>query len=560
MKKYQPRIPLSVLSAFEGKTLLVIGASGFLGKVWLSMFLQHVHTFKHLYVIIRPKGKLSARERFDTMIHQSFAFAPWFEKKSFSSIQALLNEHITVLDGDLSVENLGLRKELAKKIQDQLDIMVNVSGLVDFRAPLESAYKINIRGTCNAAEFVAQSDHAKLIHVSTCYVAGQTEGAIVESVSEKTPNHQTLDLDKEIKWIEYSTQKLHEKYKSTEKLQELTDFLRRRNESKGRNQNIKQFQRTLEQFTQKEKTAEMVTLGADRAQALGFPNTYTYSKALAELLLKKNYAHIDVSIFRPAIVESADQYPFPGYNEGFNTSGPLVYLIKGRFRYFPAEEDHPFDVIPVDYVAKALTLVTAAKLKGKAAPVYQIGTSFLNTFTLGEACQLSSDYYEMYYRQTGKTFFEKHWRHRKTIATLQDHVFTSKNLLRFFSSLDRHCKAVDELPQRIQLWLKPLRGKIFLTKRKLEQAENLINLFKPFTRDFVQIYISKNITAFEVKEKFWTYDIDKLNWEEYWIQRQMPGLLKWCFPVIEGKAIPHMQQNKKMVLAEESLPSIELSA
>lgn len=537
-------IPLSIQDSFSDKTLLVTGVSGFLGKVWLSMFLKQVHSFNHMYLIIRAKGKQTAQQRFDQMVHQSFAFQPWFDDETFPTIEKLLNERVTVLEGDVSKQNFGLSLFQAQKIQEELDIMVNISGLVDFRASLENAYNVNVCGTLNTAEFIAGCDHAKLVHVSTCYVAGETEGAIVENIQDRTPRNQEFDPRKEMKWIQYAVSKTKEKFDGKEKMQELSNFLRRRNEGKGKTQNIKQFQRTLDQLKAKEITQELVQKGSDRAQTFGFPNTYTYTKALAELLLKKEYEHIDFSIVRPAIVESSKSYPFMGWNEGFNTCGPIVYLVKGWFRYFPAEEDHPFDVIPVDTVAKGLTIASAAKLQGKADQVYQISTSFMNPFTIGEACQFSSDYYEKFYRETGTTFFERYWRHRKTVATLRDHIFTSKNLFAFFSSLDRHCKAVDELPMRIRMWLKPLRGKISLMRRKMEQAENLLSIFKPYIHDFVQIYISKNITKFDVKESFWKYDLTDLQWPEYWANAQMPGLQKWCFPVIEGRSVPQMEPDK----------------
>ncbi|MCB0271993.1 MAG: SDR family oxidoreductase [Bdellovibrionales bacterium] len=545
MNKRTKHIPLSIEDAFCKKTLLVSGVSGFLGKVWLSMFLQHVDEFEHLYLIVRSKGGQSARDRFVQMVHSSFAFEPWFENASFEKLQHIINQKITVLEGDLSKENFGLSAFQIQEIQKTLDIMVNISGLVDFRASLEDSYNVNVKGTLHAADFISSCDHAKLIHVSTCYVAGETEGAIVEKIEDETPRNLDFTPQKEMKWIEYAIEKTKETYFGKEKTQEMNNFLRQRNEQKGKTQNIKQFQRTLDQLRGKEIKQELVRIGSERAQSLGFPNTYTYTKALAEKILKNEYAHIDYSIVRPSIVESSAKYPFPGWNEGFNTSGPIVYLVKGWFRYFPAEEEHPFDVIPVDIVAKGLTIVTAAKLIDKAAPVYHISTSFLNPFTIGDACQLSSDYYENFYRSTGKTFLERYGRHRKTIATLRDHFFSSKNLLKIFSNLEKHCASVDELPQVIRNWLKPIRSKITLTKRKLEQAENLLSIFKPYTHDFVQIYISKNITKFQVKEKFWKYDLVDLQWKEYWMESQMPGLQKWCFPVIEGRNVPQMNPTKK---------------
>ena len=56
------------------------------------------------------------------------------------------------------------------------------------------------------------------------------------------------------------------------------------------------------------------------------------------------------AIVRPAIVESAVAYPFRGWNEGFTTSAPLVYLaLKGQ-NMLPVSPKLILDVVPVDHV------------------------------------------------------------------------------------------------------------------------------------------------------------------------------------------------------------------
>ncbi|HIN86405.1 MAG TPA: hypothetical protein EYN06_07985, partial [Myxococcales bacterium] len=47
---------ISVQQAFCGKTILVTGASGFLGKVWLTMLLDRIPSVGRVYVLLRKKG------------------------------------------------------------------------------------------------------------------------------------------------------------------------------------------------------------------------------------------------------------------------------------------------------------------------------------------------------------------------------------------------------------------------------------------------------------------------------------------------------------------------
>lgn len=549
---------LSIEKSFANKTLLVSGVSGFLGKVWLSMFLKHVESFSHVYLLIRKKGTQSAQDRFIKMIHESLAFSPWFENDSFDAIQKILLEKVTIVEGDVSCENFGLSTFEAERLQKKIDLLINISGLVDFRPSLENAYRVNVQGALYTAKFIDKCAHAKLVHVSTAYVAGDIEGAISETVQERTPKNQDFEPDTEIQWIEFAIKKTKEKFFGKEKTREMTSFLRKRNEQKNKQQNIKQFQKTLDQLREKEIKQELIRIGSERAQKLGWPNTYTYTKALAERLLKTKFDHLTFTIVRPSIVESSHHYPFAGWNEGFNTTGPIAYLVKGWFRYFPADEDHPFDVIPVDTVVTGLTIASAQLLSNEQTPeVFHINSCFLNSFTIGDACVLSSQYYEKFYRETGKTFFEKYLNHRKTVATVRDHLFSSKNMFQFFSKMEKHLENIDRFPTIFQTKMAPLRKWISRSRRKLEQAENLLSIFKPYTSGYVQIFLSKNIIKPIVEESVWQYTMAQLNWEEYWINAQMPGLQRFCFPVIEAKPVPVMQPDRRF-LFEASRDSIEV--
>src|SRR5262249_32260316 len=64
---------------------------------------------------------------------------------------------------------------------------------------------------------------------------------------------------------------------------------------------------------------KMSALGLERAKWWGWPNIYTYTKSMAEQLIAQETGMVR-SIIRPAIVESSVEYPFSGWNEGFNTT------------------------------------------------------------------------------------------------------------------------------------------------------------------------------------------------------------------------------------------------
>ena len=95
-----------------------------------------------------------------------------------------------------------------------------------------------------------------------------------------------------------------------------------------------------------------------RAEHLGWPNTYTFTKSLGESLLAQRGRNLAIAIVRPSIVESSQRTPFTGWNEGINTSGPLSYLLGITFDFKLAG----IFVAAAIYIA-ALSVIMAIKFK-----------------------------------------------------------------------------------------------------------------------------------------------------------------------------------------------------
>ena len=106
--------------------------------------------------------------------------------------------------------------------------------------------------------------------------------------------------------------------------------------------------------------------GTRRAKELGWPNTYTLTKSLAESLIAKHGAGLPIAVVRPAIVETSVAKPFLGWNEGINTSASLSYLLGTYFRQLPTNESKRLDIIPVDAVCSGMTLIAAAIMERTA--------------------------------------------------------------------------------------------------------------------------------------------------------------------------------------------------
>lgn len=64
------------------------------------------------------------------------------------------------------------------------------------------------------------------------------------------------------------------------------------------------------------------------------PNTYTFTKALAEKMLQGESGSLPVAIVRPSIVLSALREPVAGWIENWNgPTGIIAAAGKGFFRY-----------------------------------------------------------------------------------------------------------------------------------------------------------------------------------------------------------------------------------
>ena len=121
----------------------------------------------------------------------------------------------------------------------------------------------------------------------------------------------------------------------------------------------------------------LTDLGVERAAYWGWPNIYTYTKSLGEQLVAAE-TNMVRSIVRPSIVESAMSYPFPGWNEGFTTTAPIIFLIRKGQTQIPANEKLILDITPVDQVASVMLAVSAQACVEEPRLVFQAATGDSN--------------------------------------------------------------------------------------------------------------------------------------------------------------------------------------
>lgn len=522
---------LSVRSALNGKHVLLIGVTGFIGKVWLVNTLMDLPEISHIYLLIRRQKSNPAQNRFEKLMEESPVFDPLYERYGQKLLQ-FIREKVQVVEGDVTQPGLGLEPQTSADLRTKLDIVINSSGLTDFNPDLRDALTTNVDASLNVLDFIRESDHAGLLHLSTCYVAGAREGRIAESVHvSDTPSGSAFDAERE--W-----QSLHRLVEETDARAEsakVTEELRR--QAMTKEHAAKDLHgAALENQIRKNRTRwlrqEVTEVGKRRAVELGWPNTYTLTKAIAESLLATRGAGFPIAIVRPAIVESSTAQPFRGWNEGINTSASLSYLLGTFFRQLPTNERKRLDVIPVDAVCRGLTLIAAAVVERRHDLVYQLATSVTNPCDMRRSIELTSLAHRKHYRaQEGMEYW---------LRLRFDAIPVSKERYNRMSAPAQ--RAIIRTIQTIASPLPLKRAPLAKADRNLEKVEKLIELFEPFIlqneHDFVADNIEKLSYALVSEERAeFAYDTASLDWWEYWINIHIPALRKWTYPLIEGRPL-----------------------
>jgi hypothetical protein len=270
-------------------------------------------------------------------------------------------------------------------------------------------------------------------------------------------------------------------------------------------------------------------------------------------MLLSRFPKLRKTFFRPAIIESAVSFPLSGWNEGLNTSGPLVYFTGTWFRHLPARKEKPLDVVPVDYCCAALIAASAALLEGRAGPVYQCATSDRHPLTVGRGLELTSLAHRKHLRKSGEDAIERivlsRW-DSKVVG--DDHPINVDNMRKLAQHVAELAKdAPPSLPEPIRKRLKQLASKSDRLDRKLLIVEKVIDTYKPFVTENRQTFSCDELVALDVEEPFFHYEPRNLDWRRYWIDQHVPGLRRWSFPLIENRKVEQYAPAVPVRLADE---------
>ena len=343
----------SLDSVFGENEILLTGANGFLGKVVLALLLDRFPGARRIHVLIRPRPGISGEVRFATEVLDSPPFGPIVEELGREAV----SKRVNVLSGDASRRRAGLDPEQVRDLAGRVSLVINCAGLVEFFPPVDLSLRANVDSVERLLE-LCDDLGAKLLHISTCYVAGEADGLIEETEPipgfyprRAGPTDHRFNADVELADLRAAVATVAEGLDGTQRAEALTE------------------------------------LGRVRAARWGWVNTYTFAKSLGEQLLASQ-SSVPYAIVRPAIVESSLRFPFPGWIEGGRTAAPLALMALGGLLDWPVRRDLSLEIVPVDLVAAAALAVAGELLRGRARQVYHLAGSDVNPYPLEDLIRL----------------------------------------------------------------------------------------------------------------------------------------------------------------------------
>jgi len=300
---------VGVQDFYTGKSVFITGSTGFMGKVLVEKLLRST-AVSSVYLLIRPKRGVLTQDRLkDTL-----------DSKLFDGLRATAPERLTILraiGGDITEENLGISDQDRKLLCENVSIVFHSAATVKFDEDLTKAVAMNVIAVLKMLDLCKKMKKLEaLVHVSTAYA--------------------NCDLKKVNEVVYPPPANPHDIIKLCQ-----------------------------------DDNAEMMNSPEVTAKLIGNrPNTYTFTKALAENILVTEGAGLPICIVRPSIVTASWREPVPGWVDNLNgPTGMIAGGLKGIIRTLRTEVQKKADIVPVD-VPINLMICAAWRLGTGPPPPY----------------------------------------------------------------------------------------------------------------------------------------------------------------------------------------------
>ncbi|KAG5676201.1 hypothetical protein PVAND_006050 [Polypedilum vanderplanki] len=309
----------SVQEFYKDKTIFITGGSGFMGKVLIEKLLYSCSDLKQIIILMRVKRGKNEMARV-----KEFEALPLFKRIMDEKPEVM--KKILVVSGEICEKNLGMSDAHFQYVIDNTNIIFHVAASVRFQAPLKSNIMTNLVATKEVLEIAKTVKNLTvMVHVSTAFCN-----------------------------VEFS--KVNEiVYEAAGEPLELIKLAKEMDENAMAN-------------------IEKKLLGLH-------PNTYTYTKRLAENLVRNEFenSNLPICILRPSIVGPTLSEPFAGWVDSLSAvNGISLASKKGILRCMLADLSVNYNFIPVDqaingFIMAAKVFGTTKKISSEI-PVYNVTT------------------------------------------------------------------------------------------------------------------------------------------------------------------------------------------
>ena len=364
-----PLLTGRIAELLAGKKIAMTGVTGFIGEQMLWKFLTDCPDTTTA-VLVRRKGSLPATQRVASLLKKNI-FKDLVAEAG--SVEKLMAHRIEVIEGDLPD---------APELPRDIDVMVHCAGDVSFDPPIDAAFKTNVLGVKALLKRFREScsdENGNLVrvphyvHISTAYTAGRRRGPIPEAA-----HPHEVDYEAETRAALAMTDLVEARSRTSEQLTALRKEAEKLHRRAGYLTTSEDTERRRLEWVKK----ELVAAGTERARSLGWTDVYTFAKAMGEAVVADLCRDMQVSIVRPAIVESSLKYPYPGWIEGFKMADPIILAYgRGQLPEFPASPDAVIDIIPCDYVVNTIVAVCATQPKVGEPEFYHCSSGARNPLT-----------------------------------------------------------------------------------------------------------------------------------------------------------------------------------
>ncbi|XP_037955042.1 putative fatty acyl-CoA reductase CG8306 [Teleopsis dalmanni] len=305
-------ISTPVKDFYAGRNVFITGATGFVGVTIIEKLLRDIPNIATIYLLMRPKKGKSVEQRLEDIKNNSV-----FDKFKESKLESRFSKLVPI-EGDVGEEHLGISEINRQILIENVHVVFHSAATLDFFQTLKTTTNINLRGTRRVVELCKQIQNLQaLVHVSSAYV-----NSYITEVEEK----------------------LYPSPDDPEKVIHLAE--------------------TLTDEALKDLEPKLLK---------DHPNTYTFTKHLAEHEVANVAKSFPCGIVRPSMITPAWKQPIPGWT--ISKNGPQGFFMgasNGILRRLPLDPSIIMDYIPVDVVVNAIITtgyyVNALKIKnGKPA-------------------------------------------------------------------------------------------------------------------------------------------------------------------------------------------------